>query len=293
MKNVLNINDLSTRDINIILYRAKKYILFKPNKVLEDKIIGMLFFEPSTRTHYSFESAVLKLGGNTLNYNDNTSSSKKGETLEDTIKTMSLYCDALIVRHPKDKFYLGLNKNINVPIVNAGDGSSEHPSQALLDVFTIREYTKESDNFHIAFVGDLKNGRTIHSTLKLLDKLYNNITFHLISVNNLQLDELFLESIKNKYEIHNDIKKIIAKIDVLYLTRIQNEREPGKDFKPIVVTNKIIEKSKDSLIILHPFPRNNELPKELDNNPKSKYFEQMQNGVFVRMAILDYIFLEN
>ena len=148
------------------------------------------------------------------------------------------------------------------------------------------------DGLTIVLLGDLKNGRTIHSTLKLLDRIYSNITFHLISVNNLELDKTFLDSIKNKYLIHENISTIINEIDVLYVTRIQKEREKEKTNNPIIITENLIKKSKDSLIILHPFPRNDELPKILDNNNKSKYFDQMQNGVFVRMALLFYLELD-
>lgn len=293
MKHILNINNLDNDTVNTILNVAKE---MKNNqesdyKILKNKIVATLFFEPSTRTHYSFQTAIYKLGGNVLNYNHNTSSTKKGETLQDTVKTMSLYCDYMVIRHPEKNYYDKIVDYTSVPIINAGDGNGEHPTQALLDLFTIQEYIK-IDNFQIAFVGDLKNGRTIHSTLKLIDKLYSNITFHLVSVNNLELDNKFLYSIKNKFEIHENINDIIDKIDILYVTRIQSERELEKIKESIIIDDNLIEKSKEDLIILHPFPRNNELSLTLDNNKKSKYFQQMENGVFVRMALLFFLELD-
>lgn len=254
-------------------------------KLLKNTIFGLLFFEPSTRTCLSFESAIHRLGCKIIKYNSEYSSEKKGETLEDTIKTLNHYVDVFIIRHPEKNIISKIKTYTNKPIINAGDGDGEHPTQALLDLFTIQEYYTNLPE-KIAFTGDIKHSRTIHSLVYLLKKIKNDIHFYFVSQPELQPDPELLNGLN--YEIVSDINDIINVIDVLYVTRQQKERfaEKNLNVKNIIINSDLISKSKENLIIMHPLPRNEELSTDLDNNPKSKYFQQVENGVFVRMAIL-------
>lgn len=287
-----SIKEISKEEILEILTLAKK---MKDENIkkssLQDKIFGLLFFEPSTRTCLSFESAIHKLGGKIIKYNSEYSSEKKGETLEDTIRTIDCYIDIFIIRHPEKNIISKMKKITNKPIINAGDGSGEHPTQALLDLFTIFEYHTEVPK-NIAFVGDIKYSRTIHSLVYLLSKLNTSIGFQFICCKDLKpegefLD--FLDKIKNNYFIYDNIKSVIKYIDVLYVTRLQKERFNNENIETIIINKEVIKESKESMIIMHPLPRNNELSTDLDDNYKSKYFEQVQNGVYVRMAIIHFI----
>ena len=278
IKNVKNINDImnTARDFKRCNTRET---------ILQNSIFGLLFFEPSTRTCLSFESAIHRLGGKIIKYNSDYSSEKKGESLEDTIKTLNYYVDVFIIRHPEKNIISKIKKYTNKPIINAGDGDGEHPTQALLDLFTIYEqYPNLPEN--IVFTGDIKHSRTIHSLVYLLNSIKNEICFYFVSEDELQPDK---ELVKNlNYKIVSDISSIINIADVLYVTRLQKERfkENNLSVKNIIINDKLISKSKENLIIMHPLPRNEELSCDLDENSKSKYFEQVENGVYVRMAIL-------
>lgn len=278
IKNVKNVNDIinTARDFKKCNTRET---------ILEKSIFGLLFFEPSTRTCLSFESAIHRLGGKIIKYNSEYSSEKKGESLEDTIKTLNHYVDVFIIRHPEKNIISKIKTYTNKPIINAGDGDGEHPTQALLDLFTIQEYYTNLPE-KIAFTGDIKHSRTIHSLVYLLKKIKNDIHFYFVSQPELQPEPELLNEIN--YEIVSDINDIINVIDVLYVTRQQKERfaEKNLNVKNIIINSDLISKSKENLIIMHPLPRNEELSTDLDNNPKSKYFQQVENGVFVRMAIL-------
>lgn len=301
MRHLLDVASLTEKQVQTIFLNALRYQQFtkQPPKYKDcPKIISTMFFEPSTRTLMSFQSAAYRLGANILQYEHATSSAKKGETIEDTITTMSQYSDALIIRHPQEGIMQHLSKYSKVPIINAGDGKGEHPTQALLDVFTILPYINRIINTQqkivITFVGDLKNGRTVHSTLALLDKLYNNIEFYFVQDGNLILDEWYTMNLRNPFYEKPSIESIIGITDVLYMTRIQKERITDLNTLQIVgkkqiLTKSLLEQSKPNTIVLHPLPRTDELPTELDNDPKCKFVEQMKNGVFVRMAILDYL----
>jgi aspartate carbamoyltransferase len=241
----------------------------------------------------SFQCAAYKLGANVLAYNDITSSSKKGESLEDTVKSMSQYADALVIRHPAVGAIRRCAKISDVPLINAGDGNSEHPTQALLDVFTIQEYFPENKGFNIAFVGDLKNGRAVHSTIELLDKLYNNIQFSFVSHEDLQLESDFYPK-NNKYHIHTSIKAVTSFANIMYMTRIQKEREGTSNVRTYNrITKSFLEMCDSNLIIMHPLPRNEEIDPEVDNDSRCKFIEQMRNGLYVRMSILDYVLNKN
>jgi aspartate carbamoyltransferase len=284
-----SIKNLSSRQISFIMNTA---LIFKEkdyrSEDLKDKIFGLLFFEPSTRTCLSFESAIHRLGGKVIKYNSNYSSEKKGESLEDTIKTIDMYIDVFIIRHPEKNIISKIKKFTNKPIINAGDGDGEHPTQALLDLFTILKYYPKYPN-KIAFSGDIKYSRTIHSLVYLLNKLCPDIEFYFVCDKLLEPSNELLSSLK-KFKICNDLDYIIKFIDVLYVTRLQKERFNGEIIKSYIIDENLIKNSKSKLIILHPLPRNEELSKDLDNNPKSKYFEQVENGIYVRMSIIYNLF---
>ena len=292
---LVSIDDLSLDQINEIMTLAQEYEIVMNNvsannNILcrsgtENKIFCLMFFEPSTRTNLSFQTAICKLNSKFIIYDDNNSSSKKGESIYDTIKTLESYCDGIIIRHPDQEFVRSCSKLTHLPIINAGNGNGEHPTQALLDLYTIQKYNSTS-NFSIAFTGDLKNSRTVHSLVKLLDKVYNNITLYFVSCVDLMLTSEHKKNVKNCYYEVKNIDDIISKIDVLYMTRMQKEREDIDTSYNININEDILNKSKSNLILLHPLPRNKEIPIYLDTNKKSKYFEQVKNGVYVRMSIL-------
>lgn len=294
MKHILDVSSLPIKTVEMILQTARQFKHFHiPGDLLKGKIVTTMFFEPSTRTHKSFQCATYRLGGNTLDYNHYTSSAKKGETLRDTITTMSQYSDVIVLRHPLEGTVHKCAEVADVPIINAGNGSGEHSTQALLDVFTIQsliplEMTR-SPPFHIAFVGDLKHGRTVHSTLQLLDKMYTGIFFHFVSNEGLHIDKKYTENLRNNHYCEHNLKNIINMMDIIYMTRIQKERNTNADRSENILTKEILSLAKENAIVLHPLPRNEELPVEIDNDPRCKFVEQMKNGVYVRMAILDYV----
>ena len=278
---------------------------------LQGKIMINYFCEASTRTSCSFQAAIQKLGGSCIHINESTSSSKKGETIQDTIKTLSLYGDILVIRSSKKNFFDYITNDIKIPIINAGDGNGHHPTQALLDLYTIYEiYSKNelsifSNKFNmilqskkIALIGDLKNSRTIHSLLYLLTHFFNNLQIYLISPPHLNLPiDIKSEMFKNHKIIEFfpldsiSFKQIIKDMDILYLTRLQSERLNQEDlkitnFEIFRINNSLLEKLNKNSIILHPFPRNIELSNDCDKNHRARYFEQMKNGLYIRMALL-------
>lgn len=297
--NLISVEDISISMINIIFFYANRYKNnIKVTTDIENKIIGLLFFEPSTRTNYSFQSAIYKTNGKFISYNHDFSSSKKGESDLDTVITMSQYCDLLIIRHPDNDFIYkcSYNNYIETPIVNAGNGSVGHPTQALIDFYTIQENIDfEKDKLHFSFVGDLKYGRAFMSTVLLIDTMCkkNKIIFHFVCNKNTKVNKYLLTKLIHPYQIHHTIESIIEYSDLIYMTRIQKERihEP-KNIIPLQLTQELLNRSKKNLCVLHPFPRNEELPEELDNDSKCKYFEQSKNGLYIRMALLNYIFNE-
>lgn len=286
------ISDLSKDEILQLIERAKNLKMRdERNLKCENKIFGLLFFEPSTRTCLSFESAIYRMGGKIIKYNKDYSSEKKGETLEDTIRTIDNYVDIFIIRHPEKNIISKIKKYTNKKIINAGDGDGEHPTQALLDLFTIMEnFNKIPEN--IGFVGDIKYSRTIHSLVYLLSLLNFNQNYHFICNEKLTPQGKFLKYLKDNnivYFIYDTPSSIINNLDILYITRLQKERFNNEIINPIIIDQKIIKNSKETLIIMHPLPRNEELSTELDNDNKSKYFEQVKNGVYIRMAIIEKI----
>jgi len=297
MESIISMNDMSKEEILNILELARK-IDETPDdeklKFLYGKIIATLFFEPSTRTKMSFESAAQRLGAQVLQLPPvEQSSLKKGESFRDTIKMVEAYSDLIVVRHPLDGAARLADETSKKAIINAGDGSNQHPSQTLLDLYTILEEKGSLENLEIAFVGDLKYGRTVHSLVKALTHFNPKIYF--IAPQILQMPQYLLDELdKNniKYEVLEDFRDCLDKIDVFYMTRIQKERFPDiedyEQVKGIYVINKenILEKCKDDMIILHPLPRVDEISTDLDDTKHALYFKQARNGIPVRQAMM-------
>ncbi|MGB4293667.1 MAG: aspartate carbamoyltransferase [Bacteroidales bacterium] len=292
-KSLVSIDDLSTDEILSILDLAENFEKEPDRSLLTGKVIATLFFEPSTRTRLSFESAVNRLGGRIVGFADAaTSSVSKGETLKDTIKTISNYCDLIVMRHPLEGSARYASEISKVPVINAGDGANQHPTQTLLDLYSIRKTQGTLDNLNVFFVGDLKYGRTVHSLMMAMARW--KTTFNFISPEELKMPEeykLYLENIGLKYYEHTDFTDIISKADIIYMTRVQRERfsdpiEYEKVKNVYVLHNSMLQNTKPNLKILHPLPRVNEIHLDVDENPKAYYFEQTLNGVYVRQAIL-------
>ena len=293
-KHLISIDDLSKRDIEYILELAEKFLPVAQGKKrttpLEGKLLANLFFEPSTRTRMSFEVAMKRLGGDVINMTAQEASSvAKGETLADTIKVVSKYADVIVLRHPLEGAARFAAENSDVPVVNAGDGAGQHPTQTLLDLYTIKKESK-LENLKIALMGDLKYSRTVHSLIKALTLF--NARIYLVSPPTLALPEDFLEEIKSRVRVEEaKLEDVIGEIDVLYVTRIQKERFPDEEeyFKvagSYKVDADILERAKSSLIVMHPLPRVDEIDISVDETPHAKYFQQTFYGVPVRMAIL-------
>ena len=295
-KSLVSINDFTKEEQIHILDLAKEFEENPKQRVLDNYVIASLFFEPSTRTRLSFESAISMLGGRIIGFTDSGSSSvQKGESLRDTIKTVDNYCDLIVMRHPLDGSARFATEVATVPIINAGDGSNQHPTQTLLDLYTIRQTQGKLDNLRIGFVGDLKYGRTVHSLLLALSNF--NCTFDFVSPKSLMIPEsyrLFLKEKGLEYKEMDDIQEIIPDVDILYMTRIQRERfsdpiEYEKVKNYFVLNKKMISDGKENMKILHPLPRVNEIDIDVDPDEKAYYFEQALNGVYVRQAILSLI----
>ena len=295
MKNrsLVSIDDFSKEEIMHILDLAGDFEKQPVRNLLEGKVIATLFFEPSTRTRLSFESAINKLGGKIVGFTDSSSSSvSKGETLHDTIRMVSCYSDLIVMRHPVEGSARYASEIASVPVINAGDGANQHPTQTMLDLFSIRKTQGTLDNLNIFMVGDLKYGRTVHSLMMAMSRW--NTTFNFIAPEELRMPDefkLYLENIGLKYYEHNDFTDIISKADIIYMTRVQKERfsdpiEYEKVKNIYVLRNSMLKNTKPNLRILHPLPRVNEIHTDVDSNPKAYYFEQALNGVFTRQAIL-------
>jgi len=297
-RDIISIRDLSKKEINHILNVAEDMEKRMGQKLdlLSGKILACLFFEPSTRTRLSFETAMERMGGDVVATADSkTMSTAKGETLIDTIRTVESYSDAIVIRHPQDGAARLAAEVSKKPVINAGDGSNQHPTQTLLDLYTIRKEAKSLAT-NVTIVGDLKYGRTAHSLVYALAMFGANIT--LVSPKELEIPGEFLSDIKNfgaKVAVSNSIEDVIPQTDVLYVTRIQRERFPDpEEYQKVKgaynITLETLKNAKDSLIILHPLPRVDEISLEVDETKHAKYFEQVSYGVPVRMAILGLIF---
>ena len=292
-KSLVSINDFSREEHIRILELAGAFEKRPKQRILEDYVVATLFFEPSTRTRLSFESAATRLGARVIGFTDSSSSSvTKGESLRDTILTVSNYCDLIVMRHPKEGSARFASEVAKVPIINAGDGANQHPTQTLLDMYSIRKTQGSLDNLNVAFVGDLKYGRTVHSLVQALCNY--KTTFHLVSPLELKLPSAVKMSIKERnldYYQTTDLQEVIPQVDILYMTRIQKERfSDPLDYEKVknayVLHNNMLMGAKPNLKILHPLPRVNEITTDVDDNPMAYYFTQALNGVFVRQALL-------
>lgn len=293
MNHILGCNQFTRESLNEILDLAEK-IKKNPKKYknsLRDKIIAVMFFEPSTRTRMSFESAILKLGGKMIvtENGKSNSSSTKGETIEDSVKVINGYADAIIMRHSCDESAEIAASVSTIPVINAGSGKKEHPTQSLLDMFTIREKRGKLDDLKICFLGDLKYGRTVHSLIELVS-LYNNVEVYGLSKDTFELPQKYIDFLAEKgitYKKCKSFNDIPKDIDVLYHTRIQSERFEGNlGIEEFIINKEVLEQFSKDTIVLHPLPRVNEISTDIDDDERAMYFKQAHNGVPVRMSVL-------
>lgn len=298
MKNrsLVSITDYSKSDYLKILEIAADFENSSYQNLLSGKVVATLFFEPSTRTRLSFESAINRLGGKVIGFSDaNTSSVTKGETLYDTIKVISNYAELIIMRHPLEGSARYASELSKVPIINAGDGANQHPTQTLLDLYSIKKTQGKLENLNIFMVGDLKYGRTVHSLLMALSEFKAN--FYFISPDLLKMPaeyKMYLDKLNLKYEESKDINENIFNADIIYMTRVQKERfsdpiEYERTKNAYILKSDMLKGCKNTMKVMHPLPRVNEIDKEVDYGPYAYYFEQTENGVYVRQAIISLI----
>ncbi len=297
MKHLIDIKDLSTEEIDGLIEVAKDIIANKEkySKKCEGKKLATLFYEPSTRTRLSFEAAMMELGGNVLGFSSaNSSSAAKGESVADTVRVIGGYADIIAMRHPKEGAPLVAAMKSEVPIINAGDGGHNHPTQTLTDLLTIQCEKHRLSDLTIGVCGDLKFGRTVHSLLTAMSR-YTNIKFVLISPNELKIPDYIkrdvLEKNNIKYIETQDIEEYMSDLDILYMTRVQKERFFNEDdyirLKDYYILNKEkLEKAKEDLCIMHPLPRVNEISVDVDDDKRACYFKQAKYGKYIRMALI-------
>ena len=293
-RSVITLANLSKDKILYLIKMSEEFERHPNRRILEGKIVATLFFEPSTRTRLSFETAANRLGARVIGFTDpKVTSSTKGETLHDTIKMVSNYADVIVMRHYLEGAAQYASEITNIPIINAGDGSNQHPSQTMLDLYSIYKTQGHLDNLHIYLVGDLKYGRTVHSLLMAMRHF--NPTFHFIAPQELAMPEEYKIYCQNNHinfvEHANFNEDVIADADILYMTRVQRERftdvmeyERVKD--SYILCNSMLRKAKQNLKILHPLPRLKEINMDVDANPHAYYFEQAHNGLFARQALI-------
>jgi len=296
---IISAKQFNREDIEYILERGKEMLQIKNSNLLKGKILATLFFEPSTRTRLSFESAMYRLGGNVIGFHSSdVSSIKKGESIADTIRTVENYSDCIVIRHSLEGAAILAAKFAKIPIINAGSGSGEHPSQALLDLLTIKEEIGSLDGLNIGLMGDLKYGRTVHSLSILLSNY--NVNVYFISPVQLRMrnrDKDFLQQRQFNYKEITDYRKILNILDVLYMTRIQKERFVDlEDYEKIKnyynFRKEDLEQTKDNFRLLHPLPRITEISPDVDNSEKAIYFKQTYYGIPMRKALLAELMMD-
>ena len=297
MKHLIDIKNLSVEEINELIKVANDIIQNKEkySHKCNGKKLATLFFEPSTRTRLSFEAAMLELGGSVLGFaTADLSSTSKGESVADTIRTVGCYADIIAMRHPKEGAPLVASLKSVVPVINAGDGGHNHPTQTLTDLLTIQREKGRFENLTIGLCGDLKFGRTVHSLITAMSR-YKNIKFVLISPNELKIPEYLKKEVLEKNNLEwietTDIEEYMDKLDILYMTRVQKERFFNEEdyirLKDYYILNKDkLEKAKKDLCIMHPLPRVNEISVDVDDDPRAAYFRQVENGKYIRMALI-------
>lgn len=292
---IVSMQDLPLQKIQLILKTAHELKANPASDLLKNKVIAHCFFEPSTRTRLSFEAATLRLGGNVIGFSsDNDISTRKGESLKDTMQVISAYADLIIIRHPKEGAARLAAEVSDKPVINAGDGANQHPTQALLDIFTIQECQNRLDGLAIAIVGDLKYGRTIHSFAQAC--MLFDIRLFLVSPDSLALPEEICDTLKKmgvRFSFHQTIEEVIPKVDILYMSRIQQERFSEEEYQQIrqqyVLTPSMLNTARPNLKIMHPLPRVNEIDVGVDKTPYAHYFQQAENGLYVRQALLNLL----
>ncbi|MDY6322734.1 MAG: aspartate carbamoyltransferase [Succinivibrio sp.] len=292
-KDIISISEFTKEHIELVLKTARELKAHPRNDLLKDKLIGVTFFEGSTRTRLSFETAIHRLGGQVIGFPDaaNTSLGKKGETLMDSIRIITSYVDALVIRHNREGAARLAADIAPVPIINAGDGANQHPSQTMLDLFSIYETQGRLDHIKIAFVGDLKYGRTVHSLAEALS-LYNAEIF-LVAPESLAMPKYILDILDErgiKYSFCKTLEEVIPQVDILYMTRVQKERFDETEYQNLrskfILTSDMLDTASENMKILHPLPRIDEITTDVDSNPHAYYFKQAANGVFAREALL-------
>jgi aspartate carbamoyltransferase catalytic subunit len=296
-KHLNSITDFTKDEYLRIMEMAQDFEANPNQRLLEGKVIATLFFEPSTRTRLSFETAINRLGGKIIGFSDSSSSSvSKGETLHDTIKMVSNYADLIIMRHPLEGSARYASEVSSVPIINAGDGANQHPTQTLLDMYSISKTQNTFDNLNLFLVGDLKYGRTVHSLLMAMSQFENPI-FNFIAPPELAMPDeykMYLTSKNIRYFEHTEFTDIINEADIMYMTRVQRERFPDPvEYEKVknvyILRNEMLKNTKENMKILHPLPRVNEIHTNVDSNPKAYYFTQALNGIYARMAIISHL----
>ena len=297
MRHLIDIKELTVEEIEELIKVAKDIMQFpeKYSEKCKHKKLATLFFEPSTRTRLSFEAAMMELGGNVIGFSSaQSSSTSKGESVSDTIRTVGCYADIIAMRHPKEGAPLVASLKSTVPIINAGDGGHNHPTQTLTDLLTISCEKGRLDDLTIGLCGDLKFGRTVHSLISAMSR-HKNIKFVLISPDELKIPEYVKEEILEKNKIEyietNDLEKYMDKLDILYMTRVQRERFSDEDeylrLKDSYILNNLkLKNAKSNLCIMHPLPRVNEISTEVDDDPRAAYFRQVKYGKYIRMALI-------
>ena len=295
-KDVISVKDLTKADIQKILQVAQQLKEKPQPELLKNKVMASLFYEPSTRTRLSFETAMERLGGRIIGFAEaGVSSSAKGETLYDAIKIVGQYADVIAMRHPVEGSARRAAESTDKPVLNGGDGANQHPTQTLLDLFTIYEAQKKLDGLEVAMVGDLKYGRTVHSLASALTHFGARLYF--VAPEMLQMPDYILEELKTKkikYSLHEEISDVADKVDILYMTRIQKERFTDPlDYERVkdvyILTKDHLAKVKKNMRVMHPLPRVNEIATEVDKTPYAYYFEQAENGLYARQALLSLV----
>jgi len=298
-KHIISISDLSRAELELVVETASRLKAEPRNDLLCNKLVASCFFEASTRTRLSFETAVQRLGGSVIGFDDagNTSLAKKGETLADSVRVITSYTDAFVIRHPQEGAARLAAEFSLVPVINAGDGSNQHPSQTLLDLYSIYETQGSLDGLKVAFVGDLKYGRTVHSLAQALSLF--GARFYFISPEALAMPDYICEELEEKgieFSVHDSLEEVMPELDILYMTRVQKERFEETEYKHIAAKFVLVEEqlatAKPNLKILHPLPRIDEIDIAVDATPHAYYFQQAGNGVYARQALLALVLNE-
>jgi aspartate carbamoyltransferase catalytic subunit len=301
-KHIISISELTRDELELIVATAGQLKAEPQPELIKHKVVASCFFEPSTRTRLSFETAIQRIGGSVIGFDNdgNTSLAKKGETLADSVQVISSYVDAFVMRHPKEgAARLASEFSNGTPVINAGDGSNQHPTQTLLDLFTIAETQGRLDDISIAFIGDLKYGRTVHSLTQALAK-FNNVRFYFAAPDALAMPDYILEELDDAgiaYSLHTEIEEVIPQVDILYMTRVQKERFDESEYAHIksayILTAAHLTDAKPNMKVLHPLPRVDEITTDVDKTPHAYFFQQAENGVYAREALLALVLNES